>query len=194
MFLCVLQLLVYLLFFLLPLRFSIPLLTPEEDLRSKVPMCSCFSFSLCVRWVHFSGAVPLWGECLFFFLLVSVIFNQNGVSSWSQWKIVWVHSFDSFATTTFAKTESKTLQRVGIRAKYMWYLRNKNIHLREQLHSAKALQDRHNKLKKEHRELKQRACSEKQTMQKSLRRVKAKLQKLQAEHCALQDHVQRADC
>jgi len=67
----------------------------------------------------------------------------------------------------------------------MWYLGNKSIHLQEQLHSAKAFQDRHDKLKKEHGELKQRACSEKQTIQRSLtlRRVKAKLQKLQAEQC-----------
>ena len=73
----------------------------------------------------------------------------------------------------------------------MRYLRNKSIHLQE-LHSAKALQDRHDKLKKEHGELKQRACTEKQTIQRSLslRRVKAKLQKLQAEHSALQDHAQ----
>ena len=70
----------------------------------------------------------------------------------------------------------------------MRYLRNKSIHLQEQLRSAKALQDRHDKLKKEHGELKQ--TIEKQTSQRSLRRVNAKLQKLQAEHSALQDHAQ----
>ena len=72
----------------------------------------------------------------------------------------------------------------------MRYLKNKSIHLQEQLRSAKALQGRHNKLKEEHGKLKQRACIEKQTSQRSLRRIKTKLQKLQVEHSALQDHVQ----
>ena len=72
----------------------------------------------------------------------------------------------------------------------MRYLKNKSIHLQEQLRSAKALQSRHDKLKEEHGKLKQRACIEKQTSQRSLRRVKTKLQKLQVEHNALQDHVQ----
>ena len=52
-----LQLLVYLLlFFLLLLLFSIPLLTPEEDQRSKLLTFFIFFVSSC-RWVHFSGAV-----------------------------------------------------------------------------------------------------------------------------------------
>ena len=72
----------------------------------------------------------------------------------------------------------------------MQYLKNKSIHLQQQLHSAKALQGRHGKLKEEHEKLKQRTCIEKQTSQRSLRRVKTKLHKLQAEHSALQDHVQ----
>ena len=86
----------------------------------------------------------------------------------------------------------KQRQLFELKPEKMRYLRNKSIHLQEQLRSAKALQDRHDKLKKEHGELKQRACIEKQTIQRSLslRRVKAKLQKLQAEHSALQDHAQ----
>ena len=82
----------------------------------------------------------------------------------------------------------KQRQLFELKPEKMRYLRNKSIHLQEQLRSAKALQDRHDKLKKEHGELKQ--TIEKQTSQRSLRRVNAKLQKLQAEHSALQDHVQ----
>ena len=71
----------------------------------------------------------------------------------------------------------------------LWYLKNESIQLREQLRSAKALKDGHDKVKKEHKELRQRSCTEQQMLERSLRRVKAKLQKLEVEHNALQNHV-----
>ena len=70
----------------------------------------------------------------------------------------------------------------------LWYLKNESIQLRE-LRSAKALTDGHDKVKKEHKELRQRSCTEQQMFERSLRRVKAKLQKLEVEHNALQNHV-----
>ena len=94
---------------------------------------------------------------------------------------------DKVKLTSLVKDQREQLLDLKPNSDKLRYLKRRNIQLREKVRSAKALQERHNKLKKEHRELKQRSCTVKQTCERTVRRAKAKLLKLQGEHTVLQD-------